>query len=286
MSIELFAHLIKKPFSAFGVYHSFFDVHLDTLIYTWIGMAILFLGACVIRLMLVRSPFSLFSSIVELSFDFFSDLTRESIGFFNFNFFAFCSTLFLFTFVCNTVGLLPFCDESTKDLNTTLALALTSFFYVQYNHIKHAGFIGYLKDFTKPAIFVTPLEVISKVASIVSMSFRLFGNILGGSIVYMIMVYALGAYKEYFMAYSFFILACYVVLKNCIDFSQYYVLRILFNILLSGVFFLAAMQMFFGLFEGTVQAFVLTMLTMTYLAVALGHEPTQNANHSIEGATS
>ena len=87
-------------------------------------------------------------------------------------------------------------EEPTQNLNTTLALAMTSFFYVQYNGIRAHGIKGYLKEYTEPFIIMAPLHIISKLASIVSMSFRLFGNIYGGAIsqVYILIPLSRGMY--------------------------------------------------------------------------------------------
>lgn len=275
MNIDLFSNTIVRPLQSLGFVHRFFDVHLDTLIYTWIGMGIVFLIAFLVRWHVSKNQLTPSFVAIERVLTFFADLSVESLGFFKYSFFAFSTSLFFFTLICNLMSLLPFCDEPTKDINTTLALGLSSFLFVQYNHIKAAGFIDYLKDFARPAIFVAPIEVISKLASIVSMSFRLFGNILGGSIIYMIVVQAIGVYKEYYMILAFAVFGLYLLIINSIDISPYPFFERILNICLAAVFFLAFLQMFFGVFEGMVQAFVLTMLTITYLSLALANVPRQ-----------
>lgn len=273
MNIELFSNTIVRPLKVFGFKHPFFDIHLDTLIYTWVAMAVLFATAFFVRWYLAKNHLTPLFVLIEQVLTFFSNLSIESLGFFDYNYFAFATALFFFTMVCNLVALIPFCDESTKDLNTALALGLSSFCFVQYNHIKCVGIINYIKDFARPAIFVAPIEVISKLASIISMSFRLFGNILGGSIIYMIVVQAIGVYKEYYIALVFIIFGAYLVLANSINLENYPYLTKATNAVLALVFFLSFLQMFFGVFEGIVQAFVLTMLTITYLSLALAGAP-------------
>jgi F-type H+-transporting ATPase subunit a len=92
--------------------------------------------------------------------------------------------------------------------------------------IKSKGFKSYIKEYFQPIFFMMPLNVIGELAKIISISFRLFGNIMGGSIIILVVSYL-----------------CY-------------------NIILPP--FLNA---FFGLFVGTIQAFVFTMLTVVYISV-------------------
>lgn len=273
MNIDLFSHVIVRPFQTFGIVHPFFDLHFDTLMYTWIGMGILFCLSYVVRWKLAQNKITPFTCLIEQILTFFSDLSVESLGFFHFKYFAFATALFFFTLICNLMSLLPFCDEPTKDLNTALALGLSSFIFVQSSIIKEIGFINYLKEFTKPMILVAPIEIISKLASIVSMSFRLFGNILGGAIIYLILVQAVGVYKEYYMIAVFALFGLYLVIANSINLENYPLLNQLMQACLGIVFFMTGLQMFFGVFEGMIQAFVLTMLTISYLSLAIANGP-------------
>ena len=134
--------------------------------------------------------------------------------------------LFLFLLVSNWIGLVPHLGEPTKDLNTTLGLGLMGFVIAHYAGIKTKGFKAYLKEYFQPIFFMMPLNLIGELAKIVSISFRLFGNIMGGSIIILVVSH---------LVYS-------VVLPP----------------------FLYA---FFGLFVGTIQAFVFTMLTVVYISV-------------------
>ncbi len=134
--------------------------------------------------------------------------------------------LFMFLLVSNWIGLVPHLEEPTKDLNTTLGLGLMGFVIAHYAGIKTKGFKAYLKEYFQPIFFMMPLNLIGELAKIVSISFRLFGNIMGGSIIILVVSH---------LTYS-------VVLPP----------------------FLYA---FFGLFVGTIQAFVFTMLTVVYISV-------------------
>lgn len=134
--------------------------------------------------------------------------------------------LFLFLLLSNWLGIIPHLEEPTKDLNTPLSLGIMGFCIAHYAGIKSKGLKQYLKEYCEPIFFMAPLNIIGEFAKIVSISFRLFGNIMGGSIIILVVSY---------LAYS-------IVLPP----------------------FLYA---FFGLFVGTVQAFVFTMLTIVYISV-------------------
>lgn len=161
-------------------------------------------------------------------------------------------------------------EEPTSNYNTTLALALLSFFYIQKEAIKYHGVIPYLHEFFKTplsistfswlklpliiiqyalntlaAIALFPLELMSKLSSILSMSFRLFGNILAGSIVF----------------------SLWNSITHASLLSQLVALFIPVNIVILA---------FFGVFEGIIQAFVFTILTTTYLSLAT---TSQTAEH-------
>ena len=150
----------------------------------------------------------------------------------------------MFIVLSNSLSIIPGAEEPTKDINTTLALGLISFLYVQLYAIASNGLWSYIKEFFSPFFLMLPLNVIGKLATIVSMSFRLFGNIFGGSTIsaiYFNLIYGAPLYE----AIGAF----------------------------SGINLIIIL--FFGLFEGVIQAFVFAMLSLTYLAAALGGELTE-----------
>jgi len=97
---------------------------------------------------------------------------------------AYFVTLSVYLFVANISGLFGF-TPPTVSLSVTLAMALITFFMIHFWGIKSAGFKGYLKGICNP-IPMTPLNIISEMATPISLSFRLFGNILSGSILLML----------------------------------------------------------------------------------------------------
>ena len=97
--------------------------------------------------------------------------------------------LFMFLVLSNWLGILPHLEEPTRDLNTPLSLGLMGFAISHYVAIKTKGFKAYIKEYFAPIFFMMPLNLIGELAKIVSISFRLFGNIMGGSIIILVVSY-------------------------------------------------------------------------------------------------
>ncbi len=96
------------------------------------------------------------------------------------------SALFMFLIMSNWLGIIPHLHEPTKDLNTPLGLGIMGFCIAHYAGIKSKGFKHYIKEYFQPIFFMMPLNVIGELAKVVSISFRLFGNIMGGSIIILV----------------------------------------------------------------------------------------------------
>ena len=237
---DLFEHHTWQPFSSMGLTHSFWTINIDTIIYTWIALAILLILALVGR-WCIKRPETIPGYLAETYIRSFMQMITQTLEHFNYRYFAFIASLFTFILICNTLIILPYMEEPTKDINTTLALALVSFTYVQKESIKAHGLWGYIQEFFKPFFIFFPLEVLGKLATIVSLSFRLFGNIFGGSIIS-------------------------TMWHNAISGS---ILAQIAGTLL-GVNII--IMLFFGLFEGLIQAFVFSILSLTYLSMSIARE--------------
>jgi F-type H+-transporting ATPase subunit a len=97
--------------------------------------------------------------------------------------------LFMFLLLSNWIGIIPHLEEPTKDLNTPLSLGIMGFVLAHFAGIKAKGFKEYCKEYFQPIFFMMPLNVIGELAKVVSISFRLFGNIMGGSIIILVVSY-------------------------------------------------------------------------------------------------
>lgn len=98
-------------------------------------------------------------------------------------------------------SLTGFLRSSTADLSTTLTWALMTTALVWYNNIKNNGFFGWLKGFTEPVVVMTPMNIISEIAQPISMSFRHFGNIAGGSVLTALIYGGLSALSSFVLGW-------------------------------------------------------------------------------------
>lgn len=157
--------------------------HLDTLIMTWIVMAVLVGVSWITTRSLKKEPTGL-QNILETVVDFLRNLLRENVGPAGRGAFPFVATLFLFILFSNLVGLLwpGFTKSPTEDLNVTVALALMVFFSMIYYGVKVQGLKRYLLNFFKPNILFFPIHLIDLLVKPVTLAFRLFGNIFAGAV--------------------------------------------------------------------------------------------------------
>src|SRR5579875_3911474 len=93
-------------------------------------------------------------------------------------------TLFLFIVLMNLIGLVPSLESPTMYIMVPLGLALATFVYYNYHGIRELGLLAYLKQFMGPvawlAVLMIPLELISHLARILSLSVRLYANMFAG----------------------------------------------------------------------------------------------------------
>ncbi|RLC90949.1 MAG: ATP synthase F0 subunit A [Chloroflexi bacterium] len=146
----------------------------DTIVSTWIMMAIVAGAAAVAGR---RWPEAL-----EMLIDFLNDTISSVMGRPAGPYLPFLGTLAIFIAVANVIGIVPFVVSPTRDVNTPVALALVVFFSVYYFGIRAKGLRGYLRDLASP-IFMLPMELISHVSRTLSLSLRLFGNIVSTELI-------------------------------------------------------------------------------------------------------
>jgi len=153
--------------------------------FSWIATAIIIILAVIAKSKMRLVPTGV-QNFVEVIMEFFLDMAETSIGHMGRTFFPLMATLGVFILVGNLLGLLPGGEASTGNLNTTVALALPVFFATHYWGIKIHKF-GYIKHFVGPirSVAALPLmilmfliEVIGHFARPLTLSVRLFGNML------------------------------------------------------------------------------------------------------------
>ncbi|OOO00230.1 MAG: ATP synthase F0 subunit A [Epulopiscium sp. Nele67-Bin004] len=120
--------------------------------------------------------------LIEALVDGFEAFTMSTMGEKNRDFAMFYGPMFLFILLSNLTGLIGL-RPPTADIATTFALSLTTFFMINWFGIKSKGVGGYYKELLEPIPALLPLNIIGELSNPVSLSFRLFGNILGGTII-------------------------------------------------------------------------------------------------------
>jgi F-type H+-transporting ATPase subunit a len=191
---------------------------------------IFFFGIFFIRKSLSHHP-SRSQLVIEMIYNVFDEFVSDAMGKDRTNFTPYIVTIFLFVWLCNMIGLIPIPGfmEPTRNLNVPLGLGLIAIFVVHFTAIRVKGLWGHLEKYVNPIKNpLAALDIVSEVSKVVSISFRLFGNILGGAIII-------------------------VVVSSLVN---YVVLPV-------------GLNMFFGIFVGTIQAFVFTMLALTYIGVEI-----------------
>jgi F-type H+-transporting ATPase subunit a len=151
------------------------------LVFTWFIMLIIIVFSLIVRLSLKLMP-SNFQNVVESIIEMLYSFVEDILGKHTKKHFPLIATLALFIFFANIVELVPGFVPPTSSWNTTIAMALIVFVYYQYLGIRTHG-IRYIKHFMGPIWWLTPLmipiEIIGHFARILSLSVRLFGNIMG-----------------------------------------------------------------------------------------------------------
>lgn len=131
----------------------------------------------------------------------------------------------------------------TSDLNVVAGWALLTFILITYYKCK-CGFVHYLKSFADPPL-LTPLNVISEVATPVSMAFRHYGNVLSGSVISVLVAAALQGLSSIIFGWLPGVLGTIPFLQIGLP---------------------AVLSVYFDVFSGCLQAFIFAMLTMLYVA--------------------
>ena len=207
--------------------HSF---NWETLVMTWITMAIVILIALLATRNLKLVP-SGWQNAIEMVIEGLHTQVDATMGRGGQFLAPFVVSLFMFLLVSNWLGLIPTMASPTNDLNTTLGLALLVICMVHFLGLYKKGF-HYIAHFFQPTPIFVVINAIEEIAKPITLAFRLFGNILAGEILIIILLKLVPIWMP-----------------------------------IPSVAWLA-----FSLFIGAVQAFIFTMLSMAYLANAVKEE--------------
>jgi len=188
-----------------------------------------------------------FQVIVEKLVTMLYGLVEDTMGKHNLKFAPYIGTIFLSSIIGTLLGMTQIFRSTTADLSVTLAWALVTSVMVWYSNIKNFGFKAWLKGFTEPIVVMTPMNIVSEIAQPISLAFRHFGNVAGGSVLTALIYAALSLL-------STFIFGWIPGVIGQIPFMQ------------AGI--PAFLSIYFDLFSGFVQALVFSLLTMVYVGSA------------------
>lgn len=169
----------------------------DTIVNTWLVSILLLIFAFIVNGKIKKAKSdevpSNFLNVVEILVESIDNLVVSIMGTQNVKRFGpYIFTLALFLGVANLLGLLGLAPP-TSDYSVTLSLALITFVLTQFWSFKNnGGLIGYIKGFGEPMPLLAPLNVIGELANPISLSFRLFGNVMSGGIILTLVYSGLG----------------------------------------------------------------------------------------------
>lgn len=172
--------------------------------------------------------------IGEIFVEFIQGLVSQTMGKGNQGFVPYIGSLALFLAFSNLLGLVGLVPP-TSNYNVTLALALITVTLTHVNNIRFNGVKNYIKGYFEPVAFLSPINLLGEIATPISLSFRLFGNIISGVIITSLLYSA-------FNSISFYV----------------------------APFLTPVFHAYFDVFAGLIQTFVFMMLTMINISQAIG----------------
>jgi len=204
------------------------DFNTDTIRNTLIVCGVLLILGVILRSQLRVGVPTQLQNATEAVVEYINNLTEETLQGRNVTLGPLAITLITFLLIANWLGLVPGLKSPTNDWNTTLGLALMSFVLVQYYSIRSRHLGGYFKHLLLVPPYF-PLTVIDELAKPITLSFRLYFNIFVGELLLTLII---------------------VLIPTWISWLP------------------GALWTLFSLFIGAVQAFIFTVLTVSYVAIA------------------
>ena len=223
----------------------------ETLIVSWMVMALI-TGSCIwLTRNMKTEGISRRQAVAELLVDQADRLVRNHSGGSKFDrLIPFVAALFATSVVSNLISLVGL-RSPTTDLSTEASWAVVGFIMITAEKIKASGLGGYLKGFTTPIPIMTPFNILSEIATPISMACRHFGNILSGVVINGLIHAALA-------------IATAAILGRLPGLLG----EVLGSIPFFAVGIPAILSVYFDWFSGVMQAFIFSMLTIMYIANA------------------
>lgn len=171
-------------------------------------------------------------NVIELIVEMLGKMVTATMGKNAPKFVNYISTIFIFILTCNISGLFGL-RPPTADYGVTLPLGIITFSLIHFNKFKHQKIAGVIKGLCDPWPIWAPINIIGDIAVPISLSLRLFANVLSGTVM-MALVYGLLG--------------------------------------IVATAWPAVLHVYFDLFSGSIQTYVFCMLTMVYVSDAIGNE--------------
>jgi len=202
----------------------------ESIVIQWFIMIFLIVFSILLTRNLKKEPDKK-QTVLEMFVNTVNKVVRENMGESYLGFVPFIGTLVLFILLMNIFGLFGL-EPPTREYPITIGLASITFVIIQVYAIKKHGLLGYFAGYTKPIVPLLPINIMERIMLPVSLSLRLYGNILAGAVIMELVYESLGK----------FALAIPVPL-----------------------------HFYFDLFDGTIQMVIFVMLTMVNIKLIAEH---------------
>ena len=200
----------------------------ESVVVQWIVMLIILAICLILGTGLKVVPTTRRQALAEYLVTFVNGMVDDGMGKKYSAYKPYIGILLVYVVLCNLISLVGL-RAPTADVMVTITLAMITFVMTQYNRFKTGGIKGFLKSFIDPMPFMLPSNIIGEISNPISMALRLFGNMVAGMVIGSLIYFALGNF---------------------------------------AVLVPAVASLYFDIFSGVIQAYIFTMLTMSYISNA------------------
>lgn len=218
----------------------------ETIVIGWLIIVAVLLVCLFLTRGLSKVPTKKRQIVAEMFVGFVNNMVETTMGKRWKHYAPYIGTLLVYAVLGALVSLLGL-RSMTADFNVPLTWALMTFVLITFYKIKSGGPLGYAKSFASPIPVMLPLNLLSEIATPLSMAFRMFGNISGGAVITALLYSALAALSK--------------VLHVAFEVGG-------IGINLGQLFIPAVLSVYFDLFSGCIQAYIFSTLTMVYVSSA------------------